>query len=59
MADDKNKQDGRDDARVDQNDASEVAYAAKQFGVTSKEVKDAIAEVGPSRAKLKAYFENK
>lgn len=32
MADDKSKQDGRDDAVIDASDPSEVEYAARQAG---------------------------
>jgi hypothetical protein len=56
MADNKTKQDGRDDSKVDPNDANEVSYAAKEFGVSSSAIKEAITQVGNSRSKLKAYF---
>jgi hypothetical protein len=56
MSDDKNKQDGRDDSKIDSNDASELEYAAKQFGVTPQQIKDAIAKVGSSRAEVKKYL---
>jgi len=59
MADDKNKQDGRDDARIDANDSSEVAYAAKQFGVSAERIKEAIAAVGSSRESVKQYLSDK
>ncbi|CAM4196891.1 Protein of unknown function [Pedobacter westerhofensis] len=49
-------QDGRDDSKIDSNDASEVQYAAKKFGVTPKEIKDAVAQVGSSRAAVEKYF---
>ncbi|MET1055730.1 MAG: DUF3606 domain-containing protein [Pedobacter sp.] len=53
MSDSKNKQDGRDDSKIDSHDASEVEYAAKEFGVSPKEVRDAIGKVGSSRAAVK------
>jgi hypothetical protein len=56
MSDDKKNQDGRDDSKIDSNDTSEVAYAAKEFGVSAKEIRDAIAEVGSSRAAVKKYL---
>ncbi|MEJ7559749.1 MAG: DUF3606 domain-containing protein [Pedobacter sp.] len=56
MADDKNKQDGRDDSKIDANDSSEVSYAAKEFGVSSSEIRKAIEEVGSSRADVKKYL---
>jgi len=59
MADNKNKQDGRDDSKIDANDSSEVAYAAKEFGVTAAQIKEAIEEVGNSRAAVKKYLTGK
>lgn len=56
MSDNKNKQDGRDDSKIDSNDASEIQYAAKKFGVTPEEIKDAIAQVGNSRAAVEKYL---
>jgi hypothetical protein len=56
MSDDKKKQDGRDDSKIDSNDASEVEYAAKKFGVKPKEIRDAIAEVGNSREAVEKYL---
>ena len=59
MADNKNKQDGRDDSKIDANDASEVAYAAKEFGVSATEIKKAIETVGNSRAAVKKHLTSK
>ena len=59
MADNKSKQDGRDDSKIDANDSSEVAYAAKEFGVTAAQIKEAIEEVGNSRAAVKKYLTGK
>jgi hypothetical protein len=59
MADDKSKQDGRDDSKIDANDSSEVAYAAKQFGVSSSEVKNAIEAVGNSRSAVEKHLSGK
>jgi len=59
MADNKNKQDGRDDSKIDANDSSEVSYAAKEFGVTAAQIKEAIEEVGNSRAAVKKYLTGK
>jgi hypothetical protein len=56
MSDDKKNQDGRDDSKIDSNDASEVAYAAEKFGVTAAEIRDAIAEVCSSRAAVEKYL---
>ncbi|MES2828822.1 MAG: DUF3606 domain-containing protein [Bacteroidota bacterium] len=59
MADNKSKQDGRDDSKIDANDSSEVSYAAKEFGVTAAEIKDAVKAVGSSRAAVKEYLAGK
>jgi len=57
--DDKNKQDGRDDSKVDLNDANEVAYAAKQAGVSSSQYKELAKAAGTSsRAKISEYIKN-
>jgi hypothetical protein len=59
MADNKSKQDGRDDSKIDANDSSEVSYAAKEFGVTAAQVREALEEVGSSRAAVKEYLTGK
>lgn len=56
MADNKGKQDGRDDSKIDANDSSEVSYAAKQFGVTTAQIKEAIKAVGNSREAVKQHL---
>ncbi|RYF11093.1 MAG: DUF3606 domain-containing protein [Flavobacteriales bacterium] len=38
--DDKRKQDGRDDAKVDLNDPNEVSYAAQQANVSTEKYKE-------------------
>jgi hypothetical protein len=59
MSDNKTKQDRRDDSKIDLQDSSEVAYAAKEFGVTAAQVKEAVEAVGSSRAKVKEYLAGK
>jgi hypothetical protein len=59
MSDDKTKQDGRDDTRIDINDASELEYAAKQFGVTPNRIREAVEAVGSSREKVRQYLAGK
>lgn len=59
MTDNKNKQDGRDDSKIDSKDSSEVAYAAREFKVTPDEIRKAISKVGNSRAKVKEYLSGK
>jgi hypothetical protein len=56
MADDKSKQDGRDDSKIDAHDSSEVAYAAKEFGVSTSQVREAIEAVGNSRAAVEKHL---
>lgn len=56
MADNKSKQDGRDDSKIDANDSSEVAYAAKEFGVTAAAIKEAIEAVGNSRDAVRKHL---
>ncbi|MHA4896256.1 DUF3606 domain-containing protein [Pedobacter sp. PWIIR3] len=56
MTDNKIKQDGRDDSKIDANDSSEVSYAAKEFGVSAAEIKAAIKAVGSSRAAVKNHL---
>ena len=58
MADDKTKQDGRDDNHIDAHDTSEVEYEAKKLGVEPQQIRDAIAAVGSSRAKVEAWIKN-
>lgn len=59
MSDDKTKQGKKDDNRIDANDASEVEYAAKKFGVTPKVIRDTIAKVGDARSKVLAELKRK
>ncbi|RYE52780.1 MAG: DUF3606 domain-containing protein [Sphingobacteriales bacterium] len=59
MADDKNKQDGRDDSRIDANDSSELNYAAEQFGVSIDRIREAIEKVGNSRDKVGEYLKSR
>ncbi|MES2456452.1 MAG: DUF3606 domain-containing protein [Bacteroidota bacterium] len=59
MADDKTKQDGRDDAKIDINDASELEYASKSLGVTPNRVREAVEAVGPNREKVKQFLAGK
>jgi hypothetical protein len=59
MSDNKDKQDGRDDSRIDANDASEISFAAKQFGVSADQIREAIEKVGNSREKVKDYLSEK
>lgn len=56
MADNKKKQDGRDDSKIDSKDASEIAYAAKSLNVTPAKIKEAIKAVGNSRAAIEKHL---
>ena len=46
MADDKSKQGGQDDIRVDANDPNELAFIAEKFNVSLNEVRLAIQKAG-------------
>jgi len=52
MSDDKTKQGKTDDNKIDGHDASEVEYAAKKFGVTPQQIREAIGNVGNSRSEV-------
>lgn len=49
MADNKKKQDGRDDSRIDRNDPGEVSFAADSFGCSPNNIRLAIHIVGNIR----------
>ncbi|MCX3265626.1 DUF3606 domain-containing protein [Pedobacter agri] len=54
--DDKRKQDGRDDAKVDLNDPNEVSYAAQQAGVSVSEYRQYAKDCGSSSRKAIADY---
>ena len=54
--DNKNKQDGRDDAKVDLNDPNEVSYAAQEAGVTPQQYKEYAQKAGSSARKTIAEY---
>jgi hypothetical protein len=54
--DNKSKQDGRDDAKVDLNDAGEIAYAAEKAGVSTEEYKRLAKESGSTSRKTIAEY---
>ncbi len=56
MADDKNKQDGRDRSQVSANENYEVEYLAKTLGASPEEVREAINAVGNNREALEEYL---
>ena len=57
MADDKTRQDGRDDVRVDASDKSEVEYLHRQHPRhTHQEVVEAIEKYGPMRKDIEAHL---
>ena len=57
MADNKTKQDGRDDAKVDVNDKSEVEYLHRQHpGCTHEQIVTAIKKYGPLRKDIEAHL---
>lgn len=54
--DNKKQQDARDDSKVDLNDANEVAYAAKQAGVSSSAYKELAKASGSSSRQVIADY---
>ena len=57
MSDNKQKQDGRDDSRVDINDKSEVEYLHRQHpGHSHQEIMDAVKKYGPVRKDIEAHL---
>jgi hypothetical protein len=52
MADDKSKTDGRDRSRVSASEPYEVEYFAEKHGLSAKQARDLIAEIGNDREKL-------
>lgn len=56
MADDKNKQDGRDRSRVSASDEHELRYVAEKMNVSIDRVKEAIDKVGNQRDKVEEFL---
>ena len=56
MADDKNRQDGRDRSRVSGSEEYELQYLAEKLNVSTEEIKKAIEQVGNSREKVEQYL---
>lgn len=59
MSDNKSKQGKSDDIKIDPKDASEVEYAAKQFGVTPAQIRASISKVGNLRSDVKKDLKGK
>jgi hypothetical protein len=59
MPDDKKKVGMADRSRVAAGEIYEVGYAAKKFGKTRAEVKEAIKKVGNTRTGLTKHFNGK
>ena len=58
MADNKQNTDGRDDARVDSKDPSEVERVHQKFPTLShQQIKDAIEKAGPLRKDIYEYIQ--
>ena len=56
MADDKNRQDGRDRSRVSGSEEYELQYLAEKLNVSTEEIKKAIEQVGNNREKVEQYL---
>ena len=60
MSDDKSKQGGQDDVRIDVNDPSELQYVADKFQVSINEVRLAIQKANTDlRTEVYAMLENR
>jgi hypothetical protein len=58
MADDKNKQDGRDRNQVGADQTYEINYVAQKHNVSPDRVKEAIAAVGNDREQIEKWLKN-
>jgi hypothetical protein len=60
MSDNKTVRDGRDRAKIDVNDPSEVEFVHKQFpNLSHEQIVEAIKEKGPSRQAVMTYLNSK
>lgn len=60
MSDNKNVRDGRDNAKIDINDPSEVEYVHRQFpNLAHDQIIEAIKQKGPSREDVMNYLKTK
>jgi hypothetical protein len=59
MADDKNKQDGRDRSKVNGNEDYELSYMEEKLNATREEVLQAIKKVGNQRDDVEAQLRKK
>lgn len=59
MADNKNKQDGRDRSRVAGEEKYEVQHIAERLNVSAEEVRQAIEKVGNNREELERYLKDR
>jgi hypothetical protein len=56
MSDDKSKRGSPDRKRIDIHDPNEVRHWRKSLGVTEQRLKDAVAQVGTSAAKVREHL---
>ncbi|MGM9480249.1 DUF3606 domain-containing protein [Roseateles sp. NT4] len=56
MADDKSKTGGQDRQRINVNEDYELRDWAAKFGVTTEQVKQAVAQVGDRAAEVEQYL---
>lgn len=60
MSDNKQKTDGRDDAKIDKNDKSEVEFVHSQFpSLQHSDIVAAIEAAGPMRQEVYNYIKRK
>jgi hypothetical protein len=59
MPDDKSKKGPQDASRVNVNESYEVEYWTKKFGVTEKQLRDAVKAIGTSAGAVEKYLKDK
>jgi len=59
MSDDKTKTGGQDRQRINVNENHELRDWAAKFGVTTQQLKDAVAQVGDRAAEVEQYLKMK
>jgi hypothetical protein len=59
MADNREKRGRADRSRIDVNQAYELQYWKEMFGVSGRQLAEAVREVGPTVKKVAAYLKEK
>lgn len=56
MADNLNRADGRDDSKINLNQAHEIQHWTKKWGISEKTLKEAVATVGVQVAEVEKWL---